>query len=210
VARLEAKADLEKSRPQPSPAEARPVRLTAAEAAQRNKVRELQLEIQNLDHQIAEKQAEQTRLNEVIATYQRRIAAVPTHESELTELMRDYETLQKSYTSLLARKEDSKTAADLERRQIGEQFKILDPAREPERPISPKRAQLYAMGTLFGLAIGVGLAGFLEYRDTSLKTEDDVVQTLMLPVLALIPTMGTTPAGSHDRQKPRALLPWVG
>jgi polysaccharide chain length determinant protein (PEP-CTERM system associated) len=187
VAQLDEKVDREHARRQPS--EARPTRMTPAEATQRNKARDLRLEIQNLDRQVAEKQAEQQRLNGDIATYQRRIAAVPTHESEMTELMRDYDTLQKTYTSLLTRKEDSKTAADLERRQIGEQFKILDPAREPEKPISPKRPQLYAMGTFIGLALGLALAALLEYRDTSLKTEDDVVQTLMLPVLALIPTM---------------------
>jgi hypothetical protein len=72
------------------------VPLTAVQVAQRNRLRELQLEVQNLDEQIARKQAEQQRVEGVIATYQRRIAAVPTHESELTELMRDYDTLQKT------------------------------------------------------------------------------------------------------------------
>src|SRR5262249_37526164 len=180
-------------------------RLTPAEAAQRNRVRELKLEVQNLDQQIADKQAEQRRLAVVISTHQRRIAAVPTHESELTELMRDYETLQKTYTSLLARREDSKTAADLERRQIGEQFKILDPAREPERPISPKRLQLDLAGALAGLALGLGLTALLEYRDSSLKTEDDVAQVLMLPVLALIPYM-PTPGEEQRRVKRRVLV----
>ena len=60
----------------------------------------------------------------------------PTRESELVELTRDYATLQGLYSSLLAKKEESKIAANLERRQIGEQFKLLDPARLPERPIS--------------------------------------------------------------------------
>jgi uncharacterized protein involved in exopolysaccharide biosynthesis len=187
VEQLEQKVEREGGRRKPS--EVRPARLTSGEVAQANKMRELQLEIQNLDRQIAQKELEQQRLHADIAMYQRRIAAVPTHESQMTELMRDYETLQNTYTSLLARKEDSKTAADLERRQIGEQFKVLDPARQPERPISPKRPQLYAMGTIFGLLLGLGLTALLEYRDTTLKTEDDVVQTLMLPVLALIPTM---------------------
>jgi polysaccharide chain length determinant protein (PEP-CTERM system associated) len=182
-----------------------PARLTAAEAAQQNRIRELQLEIENLDQRVAEKQAEQRRLGGMIAAYQRRIAAVPTHESELTALMRDYDTLQKSYASLLTRKEDSKTAADLERRQIGEQFKILDPAREPERPISPNRQQLDLMGAAFGLAIGLGMAVLFEYLDSSLKTEEDVVQALMLPVLALIPLM-TTSAEDRSRQRRRLLL----
>src|SRR5215471_4705046 len=180
-------------------------RLTPTEVAQRNRIRELQLEIQNLDQQIEEKKAEQQRLAGVIAIHQRRIAAVPTHESELTELMRDYETLQKTYTSLLARKEDSKTAADLERRQIGEQFKILDPAREPEKPISPNRPQLNALGAILGLALGFGLTALLEFLDTTLKTEDDVVQALTLPVLALIPNM-TTPGEERRRQKQRRLV----
>lgn len=194
VVQLEEKVGRETARRPLS--EPRPVPTTPVAGAQRGKVRELQLEIQSLDHQIAEKEAEQQRLKDVVAAYQRRIAAVPTHESEMTELMRDYETLQKTYTSLLERKEDSKTAADLERRQIGEQFKILDPAREPEKPISPKRPQLYAMGTIAGLALGLGLVVLLEYRDTTLKTEDDVVQTLMLPVLALIPMM----AAPHEKR----------
>jgi polysaccharide chain length determinant protein (PEP-CTERM system associated) len=203
VEQLEEKADRETAR-RPTP-EARPARVTPAEASQRNKARDLQLEIQNLDRQIAEKESEQKRLNELIAASQRRIAAVPTHESEMTELMRDYETLQNTYTSLLARKEESKIAADLERRQIGEQFKILDPAREPDKPISPKRPQLYAMGTILGLALGLGLAALLEYRDTSLKTEDDVVQMLMLPVLALIPTMAA-PREVRSLRKRRVLM----
>ena len=59
---------------------------------------------------------------------------VPTRESELVELTRDYSTLQETYASLLQKREDSKLAANLERRQIGEQFRILDPASLPQRP----------------------------------------------------------------------------
>ena len=171
---------------------AEPPSLTPAQIVERNRLREVQLEIQNLDEQIARKEAEQRRLENVIATYQRRIAAVPTHESELTELMRDYETLQKTYVALLGKKEDSKISENLERHQSGGQFRILDPAREPEKPFSPKRQQLDMMGAAFGLALGLGLTALLEYLDSSLKTEDDVVQALMLPVLALIPMMATS------------------
>jgi hypothetical protein len=47
-------------------------------------------------------------------------------------------------------------------------------------------------GVLGGLAFGLLLAGFFEYRDTSLKTDDDVMTSLALPVLAVIPTMVTS------------------
>ena len=69
-----------------------------------------------------------------MADYQAKVDVVPTRESELVELTRDYSTLQAAYTSLLTKREDSKIAANLERRQIGEQFRILDPASLPERP----------------------------------------------------------------------------
>ena len=55
-------------------------------------------------------------------------------ESELVELTRDYSTMQAAYTNLLVKREDAMLAANLERRQIGEQFKLLDTASMPERP----------------------------------------------------------------------------
>jgi len=120
-------------------------------------------------------------------------------------LMRDYETLQKSYESLLSKKEDSKIAANLERRQIGEQFKILDPARLPEKPSSPNRPLINAVGALVGLGIGLGLAILLEYRDTTLKSDGDVAVTLMLPVLAAVPII-VTEADVKQRRRRRLIL----
>ena len=107
-------------------------------------MRTFQTEIEKLDRQIATKEADVARLRQSVSDYQRRVDAVPGHESELTALMRDYETLQKIYTSLLAKKEDSKISANLERQQVGEQFKILDPARLPETAVQPEPAQIDA------------------------------------------------------------------
>ena len=45
------------------------------------------------------------------------------------------------------------------------------------------------LGDLLRLGLGIGLAALLEYRDSSLRTDDEVVSTLALPVLAMIPLM---------------------
>ena len=82
-------------------------------------------------------------------------------------------------------------AANVERRQIGEQFKVIDPARLPEKPYSPDRRTFNSLGSLAGLAVGLGLVVMLEFMNTSFRTEDDVVSVLALPVLAAIPAIVT-------------------
>jgi capsular polysaccharide biosynthesis protein len=147
---------------------------------------------------IAAQQREEQRLRGVTQAYQQRVEATPTRESEMIELTRDYSTLQALYSSLLTRREDAKIAANLERRQIGEQFEVIDPARLPERPFSPDRSMLNTIGMGAGLAVGLVLVALLEYRDRSFKTDDEVTTVLALPVLAVVPLMRS------DAEKRRA------
>lgn len=66
-----------------------------------------------------------------------------------------YEVLKETYRTLLVKKEESVMALNLERRQIGEQFKVVDGARLPERPVGPTRLEVNAAGTLVGLGLGL-------------------------------------------------------
>src|SRR5262249_6757438 len=126
-------------------------------------------------------------------------------QTELIELQRDHETLQRSYDTLLVKKEQSKMSADLERRQIGEQFKVIDPARLPERPVRPNRPMIDLLGALGGLAIGVAIGTWREYKDSSMRTDNDVLLALALPVLAMIPTMTSVTERRSMRRKQWAL-----
>ncbi|MFO1475042.1 MAG: polysaccharide biosynthesis tyrosine autokinase [Verrucomicrobiota bacterium] len=64
---------------------------------------------------------------------------------------------------------------------------IIDKAFKSDRPERPKKALNIALGIIIGLIVGVGLAFFIEYLDTSVKTIDDVERTLQSPVLGVIP-----------------------
>jgi polysaccharide chain length determinant protein (PEP-CTERM system associated) len=184
-------SQVEKDAAPSSGPDVRPKPLTATELARRNRVRELQLEIESLDRQIATKTAEEAELRRTSLTYRSRVEAVPTRESELAALTRDYDTLQALYRTLLTKKEDSKVAEELELRQVGDQFRIVDPPRRPEKPVRPNRRLIDLAGAAGGLALGFGLALLLEFLDTSLKAESDVRLALGLPVLGLIPKMVT-------------------
>lgn len=162
---------------------------TASLSASERRARATRDELGQLNTTIKTKETRLAKVQDELAGYRNRLDAAPTRESEMTELMRDYGTLQQGYQSLLQKREDSKVAADLERRQIGEQFRVLDPPRRPERPFSPNRPLIQAGGTLLGLAIGLGLLVLLEVRDQTLHKEADVLESLDLPVLATVPRM---------------------
>ena len=64
---------------------------------------------------------------------------------------------------------------------------IIDAAEPGMRPVRPRKGLNIALGAIAGLLLGVGLAFFIEYLDTSVKTIDDVEQALGAPVLGVIP-----------------------
>jgi protein tyrosine kinase modulator len=184
---LEARAAEEASRPQPQNTTAL---VSPAEAARQKRVRDLNADLAVIDHQIAANQVEESNLKQTISSYQSKVDAVPTRQAELMELTRDYKTVQEAYNTLLLKQQDSKLASNLERRQGGEQFRILDPASFPEKPYNHLlRLQVAVGGSIAGLLLGLALVGFLEYRDSSFKTEEDVLRVLSLPILALVPQL---------------------
>jgi len=137
-------------------------------------------------------------LKEQIALYQKRIEETPRREQELVLLSRDYELLKSNYQSLLDKKIQAQMAENLERKQQGEQFKILDPARLPEKPFKPDRNRILLMGAIFGLMAGLGLTWFRESMDQSFHTVPEVEQYLEIPVIAVIPSL------KEEKQSKRA------
>jgi hypothetical protein len=60
------------------------------------------------------------------------------------------------------------------------------------------------MGATAGLLLGLAIAGFLEYRDTSFKSEEDVVRLLAVPVFAVVPMMW-----SADEERSSTRRRWI-
>jgi uncharacterized protein involved in exopolysaccharide biosynthesis len=93
--------------------------------------------------------------------YEKRIAS-GKDKSRATVV--EFEALQEVYKSLLLKQADAQIATNLERRQIGENFKLLDPARLPETPIGLSHRTVNVIGALSGLIFGLVLAGFASGR----------------------------------------------
>ena len=172
-------------------------------------IAQLRAQVHNLDQVIAEKAKEQDRIKQQIKLYQDRIQSSPAVEQQFKELTRGYQTALDSYNDLQKKRNEAEMYADLQRKQQGEQFRVLDPANLPDKPSFPNRPLFAAGGLAGGLALGLGIAFLLEMKDSSLKTERDVEFALRLPVLAMIPEIEATPAENVMR-KEEPVLAGVG
>jgi len=165
-------------------------------------VQQLRAQIRAATQGIEAKRQEQAQIQNAVRMYQDRIQSTPLVAAEYKQITRDYQTAQQFYDDLLTKVNHSKMAADLEKRQQGEQFKLLDEPTLPDSPSTPKRPLFAGGGLVLGLLIGLGTAALLEFRDQSLNTEADIWETLNLPTLATISWVGDK---APDAGEPKGL-----
>lgn len=122
-------------------------------------------------------------------SYEGRVENAPLREQQMLELMRDYESTKQQYQSLLDKKLNAQISENLEKRQKGEQFRILNPARLPTKPYKPDPFRIILMGLAVGLFSGGGTAYLREMMDKSFKKAEEVESVLSLSVLASIPNL---------------------
>ncbi len=105
------------------------------------------------------------------------------------KLRRHYDDTQYSYNSLLNRMLDSEITVNMEKKQKGEQFRIIDHASLPQKPVSPDMRKLFLISVAAGLGLGGGLIFLLDFMNPSLKQPKDYKSDLGLKVLATIPKL---------------------
>src|SRR5579862_3550279 len=172
-------------------------------------IAQLRAQIHNLDQEIAQRTREQSQIQQQIKAVEDRVQSSPAVEQQFKELTRGYQTALDSYNDLQKKRDEAEMYAELQRKQQGEQFRVLDPANLPDKPSFPNRPLFAAGGLGGGLALGLVISFLLEMKDSSLKTERDVEFALRLPVLAMIPEI--EPAAAEDAmRKEEPVLTGVG
>lgn len=150
---------------------------------------EMNAELRGLLAEIKVRKQRMAEIERQIKIYQQRVEAMPMREQELAVMLRDYDNLNKHYQSLLANKEHAKVTEHLEKKQKGEQFRILDPANLPMKPVKPNPLKVFLAGLMGGLACGGGMVWWLDFRNLPFRRPEEVEAAVGLPILATIPRM---------------------
>jgi uncharacterized protein involved in exopolysaccharide biosynthesis len=116
-----------------------------------------------------------------------RIEQAPASEQDVGARGKEYQSMKLTYEILLKKNQEAQQAENLEKRQQGEQFKVIDPAIVPDKPFSPDVPKILLISLFAGLASGLALAFMREQMDRSFHDADDVEISLGIKVLATIP-----------------------
>jgi len=150
---------------------------------------QLRVQINETQREIESTQGEIASLQAQSAAYQKRVETTPKREQELLGLRRDYQNIQASYESLLSRKLEADIAVNMERKQKGEQFRIVDPAKEAQKPVAPNMKRVFIITLMAGLGLGGGLAYLTDNLRPTYRQADEIENIYKLPVLTSIPTL---------------------
>jgi succinoglycan biosynthesis transport protein ExoP len=168
-----------------------PSTLSAGDPQSLSAFTQLQSQLKANEFEIANRKSEIKKIENDIDSYQQRLNLAPAREQELASITRDHEQSRLNYESLLAKKNQSAMATNLEKRQQGEQFRMIDPPSLPQKPYFPNRLFFSLGGLALGLALGIAILLTMEFVSPRVYGELELQAIVPTPLLITIPPMPT-------------------
>jgi capsular exopolysaccharide synthesis family protein len=128
-------------------------------------------------------QSKETTLVEALEEQKQEALELNRKAIDFGILQRDAESNRQMYNILIKKMKELDLGNDLKSTNI----RIIDPAQVPRSPIGPNKGFNILFAAFIGVGLGVGLAFFLEYIDTSMKTPEDI-KRIQIPYMGFIPT----------------------
>jgi capsular exopolysaccharide synthesis family protein len=119
-------------------------------------------------------------------------------EIEYNKLKRDADSFQKQYNLILNRSKESGMIGRFRLSKI----RVLDYARKPKVPVSPRVRVILALSVVFALLLGVVLALLLDVLDRTVKAPQDLETLLGVPLLGVVPSFSTNVRGENKARPP--------
>ena len=148
---------------------------------------ELDNNIEGIGLSIQKMNKEKVEINNLIQQYEQWIEATPVREAEWSSLTREHGELKRHYDALVSQNLQAGSALNLERKQKGSQFKIVDMAKTPTKPINPDFMKFMGIALLAGAGLAGGLIAALEFHNTSYRDPEKLSQTFDIDVICSVP-----------------------
>ncbi|HTQ52524.1 MAG TPA: polysaccharide biosynthesis tyrosine autokinase [Candidatus Acidoferrales bacterium] len=137
-----------------------------------------------LNNQVQSQKAALDKLTEGVNEAKERDLEESTRGQPYWEAKRKLETMLNFHQLLDTKIEAEKLDMEIPKTGMVEIVRRAEPGKDPVRP---NKTLNIVLGVVVGLVVGVGLAFFIEYLDTSVKTIDEVERAFQAPVLGVIP-----------------------
>ncbi len=148
-----------------------------------------EMQLKQMQNELKKLNSDVAKINKAMEVYEKRVEETPRREQEMISLKRDYENIRSVYSSLLDRKLEAELSVNMEKKQKGEQFRILDHARIPQKPITPDIRKIFIFALAAGMAFGGGVIFLLEFFNSSIRSDEEIEEELGLPILASVPAL---------------------
>jgi polysaccharide biosynthesis transport protein len=156
-------------------------------------------QLAQLNDEVQRHQARERELKDQVAFFQSKLQGAPEAEQELEAATNDFASAEERYKRLEDHKFTADMSSEVETRQKGERFVILEPAQPPDRPDSPNRLLI----DLGGLAAGLGLAIFLvigrEFLNPAIKVKQEIHDRFPAQVFGEVPWLATSYSRTRGR-----------
>jgi len=119
-----------------------------------------------------------------IVAQKKKLLTLKGQRDQLAVLMRDVDAAQKAYDAV----SQKLNQVTLESQATQTNVSLLTPASTPIKPSSPKTVLNTLIAIVLGTALGIGAALALELNDRRIRSAQDLVAMLQLPVLGVIGT----------------------
>jgi uncharacterized protein involved in exopolysaccharide biosynthesis len=166
-------------------------RATGSERATNPAYVTLKTDLDKTEVSIASLKSEKARVEEQIKLVYDKLHSMPQVSKEYNELTTDYQNAKTNYNELQQKFLSAQLAQGMEEEQLGESFKVIEPAFLPEKPARPNRPAILLIGVVMGMGLSIGLASLREYTDHTLRDAETLEELTNMPVFSVIPHIVT-------------------
>jgi len=149
-------------------------------------MQEIQIQVNQLENQVASLDVRAKNYRERVRDLQSKIHTLPEIEAELVALNRGYGITKSKYEDLLNRRETAQLAQQADETTDKIQFKVIDPPRAATKPSGPPRIIFFIVVTLLGIGVGIGLSLLFSQLNPVATSSTQLSKLTGIPIFGMV------------------------